>query len=378
MASKHLKPWVWQNPAWPRLTWDAAALSPALAIARRAQGEVAGMARLLDADADLHAQLDVLTREGVATAAIEGEKFDPNSLRSSLARRLGLPTAGLPPSTRSVDGLVDVLLDATRDYGKPLRLATLNSWQAALFPTGRSGLHEIRVGELRGQEPMQIVSGPIGRERVHYEAPPRKRLDKEMKAFLEWFNDPPEQLDGLLRAGLAHAWFEVVHPYEDGNGRVGRALLDRALAQDENRSSRLYSMSARFQSVRDEYYEALGAFSSGTLDATPWLQWFLAQVTEAARSSEHTVNRVISKAQYWARHAAVAMNERQKKALNVLLDAGPGGFLGGMTNKKYASLTKTSPATAQRDLAYLVEKGLLVLTGGGRSVRYELPGLARN
>jgi Fic family protein len=374
MASKRLKPWIWQNPKWPEFTWDAGALSAPLAAARRAQGEVAGMAKLLDANADLQAQLEVLTREGVATSAIEGETFDPNSLRSSLARRLGLPTAGLPPATRSAEGLVDVLLDATRDFDAPLRLAQLNSWQAALFPTGRSGLHEIRVGELRGEEPMQIVSGPIGRERVHFEAPPRDRLEREMKTLLQWFNKPPKGLDGLLRAGLAHAWFEVVHPYEDGNGRVGRALLDRALAQDENRSTRLYSMSARFESGRDEYYDALGAFSTGTMDATPWLQWFLAQVEAAAKTSEHTVNQVISKAQFWARHAQVTLNERQKKALNVLLDAGPHGFVGGMTNKKYASLTRTSPATAQRDLAELVEKGCLVLTGAGRSVRYEFPG----
>jgi Fic family protein len=373
MATKRLKQWIWQESDWPRFTWDAGALSNPLAAARRAQGEVAGMAKLLDTQADLQAQLDVLTREGIATSAIEGEKFDPNSLRSSIARRLGLPTAGLPPATRSVEGLVEVLLDATRNFDEPLRLQQLHSWQAALFPTGRSGLREIRVGELRGEEPMQIVSGPIGRERVHFEAPPRKRLDKEMKTFLSWFNDTPKDLDGLLRAGLAHAWFEVVHPYEDGNGRVGRALLDRALAQDEHRSTRLYSMSARFESERDAYYDALGAFSSGTLDATPWLRWFLAQVEAAAKSSEHTVNRVVGKAQFWVRHAEVALNERQKKALNVLLDAGPDGFVGGMTNKKYASLTKTSPATAQRDLAELVEKGCLVLTGAGRSVRYELP-----
>ena len=373
MASKRLKQWIWQEPDWPRFTWDAGALSNPLAAARRAQGEVAGMAKLLDTQADLQAQLDVLTREGIATSAIEGEKFDPNSLRSSIARRLGLPTAGLPPATRSVEGLVEVLLDATRNFDEPLRLQQLHSWQAALFPTGRSGLREIRVGELRGEEPMQIVSGPIGRERVHFEAPPRKRLDKEMKTFLAWFNDTPKDLDGLLRAGLAHAWFEVVHPYEDGNGRVGRALLDRALAQDERRSTRLYSMSARFESERDAYYDALGAFSSGTLDATPWLRWFLAQVEAAAKSSEHTVNRVVGKAQFWMRHAEVALNERQKKALNVLLDAGPDGFVGGMTNKKYASLTKTSPATAQRDLAELVEKGCMVATGAGRSVRYELP-----
>jgi Fic family protein len=374
MASKRLKPWIWQNPKWPYFTWDAGALSTPLAAARRAQGEVAGMARLLDANADLQAQLEVLTKEGIATSAIEGEKFDPGSLRSSLARRLGLPTAGLPPATRSVDGLVEVLFDATRDFNEPLQLKRLHSWQAALFPTGRSGLHEIRVGNLRGEDPMQIVSGPIGRERVHFEAPPRDRLDEEMKVFLAWFNKTPKGSDGLLRAGLAHAWFEVVHPYEDGNGRVGRALLDRALAQDENRSTRLYSMSARFESGRDEYYDALGAFSTGTMDVTPWLQWFLIQVEAAAKSSEHTVNRVVAKAQYWARHADVTLNERQKKALNLLLDAGSQGFVGGMTNKKYGSLAKTSPATAQRDLAELVEKGCLVLTGAGRSVRYELPG----
>jgi len=372
MAAKHRAKWVWEQTNWPAFTWDAGALSTPLAAARRVQGEVAGMAKLLDANADLHAQLEVLTKEGIATSAIEGEKLDANSLRSSLARRLGLPTAGMPSATRSVEGLVEVLLDATRDFDRPLQLKKLNAWQAALFPTGRSGLKEIRVGDLRGDDPMQIVSGPIGRERVHYQAPPRDRLESEMKKFLEWFNHPPRDLDGLLRAGLAHAWFEVIHPYEDGNGRVGRALLDRALAQDENRSSRLYSMSARFESVRDEYYDALGAFSTGTVEVTPWLHWFLAQVATAARSSEHTVNRVISKAQFWVRNAELTLNERQKKALNVLLDAGPQGFIGGMTNKKYASLTKTSPATAQRDLAELVEKGCLVLTGAGRSARYEL------
>lgn len=370
----HLKRWIWENADWPRFTWDAGALSLPLAAARRRQGEASGMTRLLDADADLHAQLEILTREGVATSAIEGETFDPSSLRSSIARRLGLPVAGLPPATRSGEGLVEVLLDATRHYRDPLRLQTLNSWQAALFPTGRSGLHEIRVGELRGEEPMQIVSGPIGRERVHYQAPPRDRLDREMKVLLEWFNHPPPELDGLLRAGLAHAWFELIHPYEDGNGRVGRALLDRALAQDENRSSRLYSLSARFEAVRDEYYDALGVLSTGTMDVTPWLRWFLAQVEVAAKSSEQTVTHVLSKARYWVRHAGATLSERQKKALNLLLDAGPAGFVGGMTNKKYASLTKTSPATAQRDLAELVSQGCLVQTGGGRSVRYELPG----
>jgi Fic family protein len=373
MVPNRLKPWIWQNPEWPRFTWDARALSAPLAAARRAQGQAAGMAKLLDASADLQAQLDVLTKEGVATSAIEGEKLDPGALRSSIARRLGLPTAGLPPATRHAEGLVDVLLDATRDFDAPLRLERLNAWQASLFPTGRSGLHEIRTGELRGDAPMQIVSGPIGRQRVHYEAPPRNRLTREMKTFLAWFNDPPEELDGLLRAGLAHAWFEAIHPYEDGNGRVGRALLDRALAQDENRSTRLYSMSARLEAKRDDYYEALGRFSTGSLDVTSWLRWFVEQTEAAANASESTFRRVVTKAHYWMRHADVSLNERQRKALNVLLDAGPGGFLGGMTNKKYASLTRTSPATAQRDLADLVAKGCLAATGAGRSVRYELP-----
>jgi Fic family protein len=374
MSSKHLKPWIWQQPQWPRFIWDAAALSAPLAAARRAQGEVTGMARLLDTDAELNAQLEVLTREGVATSAIEGEKLDADSLRSSLARRLGLPTAGLPPASRSTEGLGDVLLDATRHYDRPLTLEQLSGWQAALFPTGRSGLHEIRTGELRGEDPMQIVSGPIGRERVHYEAPPRDRLESEMEGFLSWYNRPPEALDGVVRAGLAHGWFELIHPFEDGNGRVGRALLDRALAQDENRASRLYSMSARLESVRDDYYQALADLSRGGLDITPWLAWFLAQVEAAAKSSENTVQRVLYKARYWVQHGKQSLNERQRKALDALLEAGPGGFAGGMTNRKFASLTRASPATAQRDLAQLVELGCLVLAGAGRSARYELPG----
>ena len=373
MAAKHLKRWIWQHDDWPGFRWDGALLAAPLAAARRAQGEVAGMARLLDQDANLNAQVEVLTREGVATSAIEGERVDAGAVRSSLARRLGLPTAGLSPAPRHVEGLVEVMLDATREPARPLTLAQLCAWQAALFPTGRSGLHEIRVGELRGEAPMQIVSGPVGRERVHYEAPPRERLDAEMNRFLAWFNEPPAELDGLLRAGIAHAWFELVHPFEDGNGRVGRALLDRALAQDERRENRLYSLSARIESQRDAYYDALGELSRGGVDCTAWLRWFLVQVEAAAQTAEDTVRQVLRKARFWLTHAVKALSERQKKALNAMLDAGPEGFVGGMTNKKYAHLTKTSPATAQRDLAQLVELGCLVLEGAGRGVRYTLP-----
>jgi Fic family protein len=364
--------WIWQQPNWPTFIWDDAALSAPLARARRAQGELAGVARLLDSQLDLSAQLEVLTMEGLMTSAIEGEKINPDSLRSSLARRLGLPTAGLSPPSRAVEGLVEVLLDATQRYGQPLTLTRLNAWQAALFPTGRSGLFEIRVGTLRGDAPMQIVSGPIGRERVHYEAPPRARLERDMKAFLKWFNDPPRGVDGLLRAGLAHAWFEILHPYEDGNGRVGRALLDMALAMDERRVVRLYSMSARFMDQRDAYYAALQRTSSGDLDITPWLLWFLEQVEAAIRSSESLVAAIVHKARFWMRHRQDELNERQLKVLNRMLDAEHGGFEGGMTNKKYASLTKASPATAHRDLAELVKVGCLSLVGSGRGARYEI------
>jgi Fic family protein len=330
------------------------------------------MARLLDAETDLNAQLEVLTAEGTATSAIEGERFDLNTLRSSLARRLGLPTAGLPVAPRSVEGLVDVLLDATQDLSTPLTLRRLSAWQAALFPTGRSGLLEIRVGALRAAAPMQIVSGPLGRQRVRYEAPPRRGLHREIKIFLDWFNAPPANLDGLLRAGLAHAWFELLHPFDDGNGRVGRALIDRALAQDEGRASRLYSLSTRFMTVRDEYYRSLEKLSAGSLDATDWLRWFLEQVTAACRASEQTVDRVLRKARFWMRHGRGQMNDRQRKAINLLLDAGLKGFTGGMTNRKYAHLNHVSPATAQRDLAELLQAGVLELAGGGRSVRYDL------
>jgi Fic family protein len=364
--------WIWQRSGWPAFAWQEGVVNAALSKARRAQGEIAGMAKLLDSKLELAAQLEVLTLEGLTTSAIEGEKLNPDSLRSSIARRLGLPPGGLPRPSPAVDGLVDLLLDATQRYEQPLTLKRLSAWQAALFPTGRSGLLKIRVGALRGQAPMQIVSGPIGRERVHYEAPPRSRLGTDMRIFLNWFNHAPVGLDGLIRAGIAHVWFEVLHPFEDGNGRVGRALLDMAMAQDERRSMRMYSLSARFMEERDAYYAALGQTSAGDLDITPWLVWFLAQVDSAMRASESLVGALVLKAQFWVAHAQSGLNERQRKALNRMLDAEPGGFEGGMTNGKYASLTKASAATAQRDLSGLVEAGCLILVGKGRGARYEL------
>lgn len=364
--------WIWQQPEWPRFGWDAAVLTLPLGRARRAQGELFGIARLLDPQLNLQTQAELLITEGLMTSAIEGEKLDPAGIRSSIAARLGLPTAGLPAPSREVEGLVGVMLDATEHYDMPLTAKRLNSWQAALFPTGRSGLHEINVGELRGASPMRIVSGPIGREKVHYEAPPRRGLEKEMRLFLDWFNRPPATLDGIVRAGLAHLWFEIIHPYEDGNGRVGRAILDMALAQDEQRGARLYSMSARFMDRREEYYSMLEKASSGSLDVTPFLVWFLEQIEAATHSSEIVVDAVLRKARFWLAHSRSELNERQAKALNRMLDAGPKGFEGGMTNKKYQSLTRASPATAQRDLADLVAKGCLAPLGTGRAAYYEL------
>ncbi len=373
MSDKHPTAWIWQQREWPEFSWDASALAAPLANARRAQGEVAGVAQFLDRGMHQSAQLEVLTTEGHATSAIEGETFDPDALRGSLARRLGLPAVAAPTPARSVEGLAEVLLDATQRYDQALSLTQLSAWQAALFPTGRSGLREIQVGTLRGDEPMRIVSGSIGRERLHYEAPPRERLDQEMHRYLAWFNEPPTGLDGLLRAGLAHGWFELIHPFEDGNGRVGRAILDRALAQDERRPVGLYSVSSRLMTVRDEYYGALERLSRGGLDVTSWLGWFLEQFAIAVRSSEQTIGRVMRKARFWVQHAQSGLNDRQRKALNSMLDAGVGGSVGGMTNRKYAHLTKASPATAQRDLAELVRLECLVPTGAGRSANYVLP-----
>ena len=367
--------WVWQHPSWPAWRFDAAALSPAIAAARRAQGEAFGRTQLLTPALDARAQTEILVLEGFNTSAIEGEQLDVEALRSSIARRLGvqLESGKIPaPATRAVEGLVDVLQDATQNYEKPLTLDRLNAWQAALFPTGRSGLYEIRVGQLRGEEPMRIVSGPHQRERVHYEAPPRAGLEKQAQALLDWFNGESQRYDGVLRAGLAHLWFEVLHLYEDGNGRVGRALLDMALAQDEKRPVRLYSISAQLNSVRDDYYAALERASRGDLDATDWLQFFVRQIEAAAKASEASIRKVLDKAKFWVAHGALSMNDRQRKVVNLLLDKGRAGFQGGMSNAKYVSIAKTSPATAQRDLAELVTAGVLQLKGAGRGARYEI------
>lgn len=363
--------WIWQDPEWPRLRWDQGALAPRLARARLAQGKALGAVRLLDAGLTLEAAAAILVEDGITTSAIEGERLDLDAVRSSVARHLGLPNAGLPAPPRAVDGLIEVLLDATRQHGSPLTSERLFGWHAALFPAGRSGLHPIRTGALRGDDPMQVVSGGAGRERIHFIAPPRQGLEAELDNFLAWFAARPAELDGLLRAGLAHLWFVTLHPFEDGNGRLARAITDMALSQDERQPQRLFSLSAQILRERKAYYAVLERTQRGELDVTDWLGWFLDQVEASANAAERTVANTLAKAHFWVRHQETDLNGRQRKVLNRLLDAGPEGFEGGITTRKYMSLTRTSRVTAYRELADLVDKGCLAPTGkGGRSSGY--------
>lgn len=367
-------PWVWTLPEWPQWGFDAAALSPRATPARRAQGRVLGKAQALGLDAMGEALGSIWVDEAIATAAIEGEKLDLAAVRSSVARRLGLPRIGSAPVVRHVDGLLDIMEDAVVHHDQPLTKKRLCAWQAALFPTGRSGLHEIRVGDWRKHdEPMQVLGGPIGREKVHYEAPPSKRVPGEMRRFLDWFEaSRADGTDGLVRAAMAHLWFETIHPFEDGNGRMGRAIADLTLAQDAGFSTRIFRMSSRFASQRAAYYRELERAQRGTLDATAWIAWFVEQFEEACKASEATIEGALVKARFWAAHSATPVNERQRKVLNALLDAGPGGFEGGMSTRKYGHMTGTSRATASRELVDLAAKGLLGVAGQMKGTRYFL------
>jgi len=361
---------MWQHDKWPAMDWDAAALLVPLGKCRKAQGGLLAMAEHFNLDV----QAEVLTHETLNTAAIEGEKLDRQSVRSSIARRLGLPTAGLPAVQRPVEGLVEMLLDATIKHNEPLTEARLKAWHGALFPTGYSGMRQITVGGWRNDNegPMQVVSGPVAREVVHFEAPPARRLKTEIKKFLAWWNGATS-LDGLIRAGMAHLWFVTLHPFDDGNGRIARAITDMALAQDEALDARMYSMSAQIIKERDAYYENLEHTQKGNGDITEWLSWFLSCAERAMEQSKEQLEGVLEKNRFWQKAAVLPLNARQIKAVNRLLDAGPDGFTGGLTNRKYQSMTRASSSTAKRDIAELITLGLLKRNaGGGRSVSYSL------
>lgn len=316
------------------------------------------------------ASLRVITEDVLQTSAIEGEHLNPETVRSSVARRLGVEIGALAPADRHVDGVVDMVLDATRHHRSLLTAERLSGWHAALFPTGDSGLHAIRAGVWRddAQGPMQVVSGPMHRQTVHYAAPPANRLDAEINDFLQWFNID-QQNDPLIKAGLAHLWFVTIHPFEDGNGRIARAVGDMALARAETAAQRYYSLSAQIQRERKAYYDRLEAAQKGSMDVTGWLEWFLDCLLRAVQGAEDTLSSVLTKAGFWRRWSGTPMNERQIKLLNTLLD----GFEGKLTSSKWAAIAKCSQDTALRDITDLVERGVLMRSqASGRSTSYEL------
>ena len=366
--------YIWQLPDWPHLAFDATALAAPLAQVHRAQGMLAGrMAELGLAQRD-QATLQVLTQEVITTSAIEGERLDLDAVRSSVARKLGLDIGALAPSDRHVDGVVDVVLDATRNFDQPLTPERLFGWHAALFPTGFSGRTRITVAAWRtdASGPMQVVSGQniddMGRENVHFEAPPAATLPAQTQAFFDWFEAAPVG-DAIIKAGLAHLWLVTLHPFDDGNGRLSRAVGDMALARAEGTHQRFYSFSAQIQRERKDYYDQLEATQKGPLDVTPWLHWFLGCLLRAVQGADATLAGVLDKAQFWQRWAGTPMNARQTLVLNRVLD----GMEGKLTNAKWAAMGKCSADTALRDINDLLERGVLRrLEGGGRSVGYEL------
>jgi Fic family protein len=356
--------------AWPALTWKVDALADCLAAVRHRQGRLLGRMQSIGFDLRAEAVLETLTEDVIKSSEIEGEILDKDQVRSSIARRLGMDIGALTLADRDVEGVVEMMLDATQRYQEPLTRERLFDWHAALFPTGRSGMTRIVVGAWRTEAsgPMQVVSGPIGRERVHYEAPAFDRLDAEMDAFLTWFNAAPTT-DPVLKAAVAHLWFVTIHPFDDGNGRIARAIADMALARSEGSSQRFYSMSAQIRLERADYYAILERTQKGDLDITAWLDWFLTCLDRAFDGAEATLGAVLRKARFWEGLAGQTLSERQTKVVNRLLD----GFEGKLTTSKWAALTKTSTDTALRDITDLVDRGVLAKDeGGGRSTSYSL------
>jgi Fic family protein len=361
---------IWQQLGWPNLRYDSTKVAAVVALALRAQGVVEGKLAAIGFEQRQEIAAETWTQEALSTAAIEGERLDLEAVRSSIARRLGVPDAKGTNTPRHVDGLLDVMNDAVSQADKPMTQERLHAWQAALFPTGFSGMSRIRVGGYREHaEPMQIVSGRIGRETVYYQAPPSGAVPAEMDAFLPWLNGSSEP-SGVVKAALAHLWFETIHPYEDGNGRVGRAIVDLVLARGAGGPSRVLRISQRLLAQRGAYYEQLERAQHGTLDVTPWVMWFTEQVHAAFDMAASVVDLPLAKAMFWNHHRAKDLSPRQRKAVNALLDAGPEGFEGGMSTRKYENLTGAARATASRDLIELAALGLLAQVGAGRGTRY--------
>ena len=362
--------YIHERKDWPDFRWDDAVLAEQLAAVRHRQGRLIGRMESLGFALRSEAVLNTLTEDVLKSSEIEGEILDRDQVRSSVARRLGMDIAGLVPADRSVEGVVEMMLDATQHYGSALTDKRLFGWHAALFPTGRSGMRRITVGAWRNDRsgPMQVISGPVGRERVHYEAPAAAQVDNDMSAFLSWFNARSD-IDPVLKAGAAHLWFVTIHPFDDGNGRIARAIADMQLARSENSRQRFYSMSAQIRQERKAYYEILEATQKGDLDITNWLTWFLTCLSRAFDGAENILAGVLRKASFWETHGREPLNERQRDMLNRLLD----GFEGKLTSSKWASIEKCSPDTALRDINDLLGRKILVRDeGGGRSTSYSL------
>ena len=364
--------WIHEHQNWPNFTWDAEKLTSRLADVRHRQGRLLGRMEGLGFELKREASLNTLTNDVVKSSAIEGENLDPGEVRSSIARRLGIEIGGLIPAGKYVDGIVEMMLDATQAYFRPLTKNRLSNWHAALFPTGRSGILQITVGDWRTIDtgPMRVVSGPFGREKVYFEAPGADRLEKEMTGFLSW-SESDSGLDPVLAAGIAHLWFLTIHPFEDGNGRIARAIADMALARADGMADRYYSLSTQIEFERKDYYEQLEKQQRGSLDITAWLQWFLDCLGRAFASAEATLARVLFKARLWEWINRNPVNDRQRLVINRMLED---DFEGHMNTSKYARLSKSSTDTALRDIQDLKAKGIFIQNpGSGRSTSYRLP-----
>lgn len=362
--------YIHERKEWPEFKWEQGRLASVLAGVRHLQGRLLGRMEGLGFELREEATLQTLTADVVKSSEIEGEKLDVETVRSSIARRMGLDIGALRPVDRNVEGIVDIMLDATKKFDHLLTQERLCNWHGALFPTGRSGLQRITVGAWRPKESgaMQVVSGPIGREKVHFEAPGHDRLKGEMAAFLKWFN-ASDKTDLVLKSGIAHLWFVTIHPFEDGNGRIARAIADLLLARSENTAQRFYSMSAQIRQERSAYYTVLEKSQKGPLDITPWLDWYLNCLRHAIEASDKLLESVLIKDGFWKLHKGESFNERQRKVINRLLD----GFEGKLTSSKWAKIAKCSQDTAGRDINDLLERRILAKEeAGGRSTSYTL------
>lgn len=364
--------WIHEHQNWPNFTWDSEILASQLADVRHRQGRLLGRMEYLGFELKREASLNTLTNDVVKSSAIEGENLNPEEVRSSIARRLGIDIAGLIPASRDVEGIVEMMLDATQQFAKPLTKDRLFDWHAALFPTGRSGMHKITVGGWRTIEagPMRVVSGPIGKEKIHFEAPAAERLEQEMEAFLAWLAKE-DGTDPVIRAGIAHLWFVTIHPFEDGNGRIARAIGDLSLARADGALDRFYSLSSQIEVERKLYYDQLESQQRATPNITDWLLWFLDCLGRAISSAETTLGNVLFKAQLWDMINQKPVNDRQRLIINRMLED---DFKGFINTSKYAKLAKCSNDTALRDIQELKKRGIFIQNpGGGRSTSYRLP-----